>query len=160
MHHAGPRFHLDGVAIQPTPLQDPFDVWLGGIAPSELRRVGRLGDGWLPSFITPEDAAAARPAVEKAAAAAGRRIDPEHWGALVICSKDGLPERFRAALAERRPDVDPTSLVPDSIEGVRSLLEGFIAHGFSKLVVVPAGDVADWTTEVARLGDALLDLQT
>jgi alkanesulfonate monooxygenase SsuD/methylene tetrahydromethanopterin reductase-like flavin-dependent oxidoreductase (luciferase family) len=147
------------VAIQPTPLQDPFDVWLGGIAPSELRRVGRLGDGWLPSFVTPEDAAAARPAVEEAASAAGRRIDPEHWGALVLYSKDGLPERFRAALAKRRPDVDPTSVVPDSVEGVRALLEGFIAHGFSKLVVVPAGDVADWPAEVSLLGDALLDLQ-
>ena len=31
---AGPGHHLD--------------VWLGGAAPSELRRVGRLADGWLP----------------------------------------------------------------------------------------------------------------
>ena len=42
---------------------DVVDVWLGGIAPSELRRVGRLADGWLPSFVTPDDAARGREAV-------------------------------------------------------------------------------------------------
>src|SRR5207253_2652421 len=83
---------LDGVCIAPTPVQDPYDVWLGGIAPSELRRVGRLGDGWLPSFVSPDDAAAARPAVEEAAAAAGRHLDDEHWGALVLYAPDGVPD--------------------------------------------------------------------
>jgi probable F420-dependent oxidoreductase len=160
VHHDGPRFHLDGVTVLPRPVQDPFEVWLGGIAPSELRRVGRLGDGWLPSFVTPEDAAAARPAVEEAAAGAGRSIDPEHWGALVLYAKDGVPERFRQALATRRPDVDPAKVLPGSIEGLRTVVEGFIAHGFSKLVVVPVGEPADWTAEVATLADALLELQT
>jgi probable F420-dependent oxidoreductase len=159
VHHDGPRFHLDGVMVHPTPLQDPYDVWLGGIAPSELRRVGRLGDGWLPSFVTPEDAAAARPAVEEAAAAAGRAIDPEHWGALVLYAEGGMPDRFRAALAERRPDVSPSAVMPETIDGLRATLEGFIANGFSKLVVVPVAEADDWTTEVDRLADALLDLQ-
>ena len=160
VHHDGPRFPLDGVVVQPTPVQVPFDVWLGGIAPSELRRVGRLGDGWLPSFVTPEEAAAARPAVEEAATAAGRRIDPEHWGALVLHAPGGVPERFVAALAERRPGLDVTTVVPDTVEKLRDTLEGFVAHGFTKLVVVPAGEPADWSTEVGALGDALLDLQT
>ena len=153
--HAG-RYPLDGVAIEVTPAQDPFDVWLGGIAPSELRRVGRLGDGWLPSFVTPEDAAAARPAVEAAAAEAGRSIDPEHWGALVLYSPDGIPERFRAGLAKRRPDVDVERVVPTTVESLRSTCEGFVAHGFSKLVVVPTGERYD----LDALGEALLDLQT
>ena len=36
--HDGPRFHYDGVVVQPAPKR--MDVWLGGNAPSELRRVG------------------------------------------------------------------------------------------------------------------------
>src|SRR5690606_29518864 len=147
----GPRYRLDGVAIQPTPLQDPLDVWLGGIAPSELRRVGRLGDGWLPSFVTAEDAAAARPVVEEAAAAAGRRSDPGHWGALVLYAPGGLPDRFRKALEVRRPGLDPTTVVPGTIDGVRALLESFVEHGFSKLVVVPATDVDDLPGTVSAL---------
>lgn len=159
VHHDGPRFPLDGVAIGPTPVQDPFDVWLGGIAPSELRRVGRLGDGWLPSFITPDDAAAARPAVEAAAAAAGRAIDDEHWGALVLYARDGIPERLRIGLAQRRPDLDPATVLPRSLADVRGMLEKFIGHGFTKLVVVPLTEPEDWTAEIDALADALLDLQ-
>ena len=56
----GERFHYDGLRVQPKPKQQPLEVWLGGIAPSELKRVGRLADGWLPSFLTPADVAAAR----------------------------------------------------------------------------------------------------
>src|SRR3954467_5868475 len=49
--HDGERFHYEGLKVRPQPKR--LDVWLGGIAPSELRRVGRSADGWLPSFITP-----------------------------------------------------------------------------------------------------------
>src|SRR5690606_16241421 len=50
------RFHrYEGARVGPTPTQDHLDVWLGGRARSELRRCGRLGDGWLPSFCTPDD---------------------------------------------------------------------------------------------------------
>ncbi|MCP4227855.1 MAG: LLM class flavin-dependent oxidoreductase, partial [Actinomycetia bacterium] len=56
--HDGPRFHYEGLKVEPKPEQDKIDVWLGGAAPAELRRVGRLSDGWLPSFCTPAMAAA------------------------------------------------------------------------------------------------------
>jgi probable F420-dependent oxidoreductase len=158
--HHGPRFHLDGVAVGPTPVQDPLEVWLGGLAPSELRRVGRLGDGWLPSFCTPDDAAERRPTVEEAAAGAGREIDPEHWGALVVYATDGLPDRLAAAVARRRPDLDPASLVPGSVEALRETCEAFVARGFSKLVVLPATEPADWPAELTHLAGALLPLQT
>ena len=62
--HDGARFHYDGLRVLPKPRQHHVDVWLGGIAPSELRRVGRLGDGWLPSFVTPDDAARGREVIE------------------------------------------------------------------------------------------------
>src|SRR5262245_24094800 len=81
--HDGPRFRFEGVRVLPKPAQRPPDVWLGGIAPSELRRVGRLGDGWLPSFVTPAEAAAGRVIVEQAATEHERVIDPEHFGVLV-----------------------------------------------------------------------------
>ena len=159
VHHDGPRFHLDGVFVEPTPVQEPYDVWLGGIAPSELRRVGRLGDGWLPSFITPDDAAAARPVVEAAATAAGRHIDDEHWGALILYAPGGVPDRLREGLAKRRPDVDITTVVPESLDGLRSTLEAFVARSFSKFVVVPVIDPDDWPKAIDTIGDAVLELQ-
>ncbi len=53
--HDGEYFHLEGMRVVPKPVQQPLEVWLGGIAPSELKRVGRLADGWLPSFATVDE---------------------------------------------------------------------------------------------------------
>ncbi len=162
--HHGERFHLEGVRVRPRPMQDPPDVWLGGIAPSELRRVGRLGDGWLPSFVTPGDVAAARVVVEQAAAAHDRAIDPEHFGALVPYSLDGnLPAEALAAIARRRPDLDdPTALVPVGWPAVRKTLEAFCAEGFSKFVVLPYSEPVGtaWDDHLAEAAAELLPLQT
>ncbi|MFW9966801.1 MAG: LLM class F420-dependent oxidoreductase [Candidatus Thorarchaeota archaeon] len=57
------KYHsLDGVGIDPLPVQRPIPIWLGGYADAVLRRVARIGDGWLAHITTPESAA---PMVEK-----------------------------------------------------------------------------------------------
>lgn len=157
--HEGARFVLHDVSLRPKPLQQPPDVWLGGRAPSELRRVGRLGDGWLPSFCLPEEVAAARSEVEQAASAAGRMIDPEHWGALVLYSPGPLPEAFARALRARRDGRDPGAVVPIGADALRARLSEFVDHGFSKLVVVPVGQEAPAAAGLPALAEAVLDLQ-
>ena len=160
VHHAGHYFRVEGVSLRPKPVQTSPDVWLGGRAPSELRRVGRLGDGWLPSFCTPAEAEEGRAVVEKAAADAGRSIDPEHWGALVVHTDGALPGRLARALSARRPGTDPATLVGQGLEGLRRLMEGFVARGFTKLVVVPAQPGGTSPDAVARLAEAVLSLQS
>jgi probable F420-dependent oxidoreductase len=158
--HDGPRFHYDGLRVLPTPVQSPFDVWLGGLAPSELRRVGRLGDGWLPSFCTPGDVVAGRVVVERAAYEAGRTIDPEHWGALVVYGRSALPGPLLERVALRRPDVDPAELFPVGLDAVRATLARFIDVGFSKFVLVPAEEPGSWDAELEAVTEAVLPLQT
>jgi probable F420-dependent oxidoreductase len=150
--HDGRFFRYEGVRVRPKPVQQPLEVWLGGRAPSELRRVGRLGDGWLPSFCTPADAAAGRAAVERAAEEAGRAIDPEHWGALVAYVPGGpLPERLVSVVASRQPGIDPSDVVPSGHAALREQLARFVDVGFSKFVVVPAVDPTSWTDELDAL---------
>ena len=60
--------------------------------PSELRRVGRLADGWLPSFVTPDDAARGREVIEAALAEHDRTIDADHYGALISYSSGPVPQ--------------------------------------------------------------------
>lgn len=159
--HAGAHFTYIGLTVGPKPIQQPPDVWMGGAAPSELRRVGRLGDGWLPSFCTPDDAAAGRPTVEAAADQAGRAIDVEHFGALVIyVPGDEVPAPLAAIVAHRRPGLDPLEVVPAGHKRLRAQLEAFIERGFTKLVVVPAGDPASWADELEALAETVLPLQT
>lgn len=158
--HDGPRFHYSGVGIGIRPVQQPPDVWLGGRAPGELRRVGRLADGWLPSFTTPAEAAAGRELVVEAATAAGRTIDPEHWGALVAYAHTEVPPAIAELVAKRLPGADPADIVPVGHNALRKVLEGFIAEGFTKLVPVPFGSAVDeWEQELTALAHATLDLQ-
>lgn len=148
---------VDGLDVRPKP--GPMDVWLGGRAPSELRRVGRLGDGWLPSFTTPADAVAGRAVVEAAAAEHGRSIDPEHWGVLIPYSDGGLPEVVAAAVRKRRPDTDPADVVPAKVR-LRRHVEEFVEVGFSKFVLVPVVEPDSWDDELGAVADSVLSLQT
>ncbi len=160
--HDGPRFHYEGLKVLPKPHQNPPEVWLGGIAPSELKRVGRLADGWLPSFVTPADCEVGRAAVEAAAAEHGRTIDPEHYGALIPYAMGEVPEPVLANLKARRPDLDPTTLVPVGFDAVARAVQGFVDVGFSKFVVLPIVEPngGDLTGHLAELADVVLPLQT
>ena len=46
--------HIDAAGINPLPVQRPIPIWFGG-SPSEqiLRRIARLGDGWMPQTPDP-----------------------------------------------------------------------------------------------------------
>jgi probable F420-dependent oxidoreductase len=158
--HDGPRFHYEGLRVLPKPLQRPPDVWMGGKAPSELRRLGRLADGWLASFSTPADCAAARPLIEAAAADAGRAIDPEHFGSMVFYTDGPIPEPLAAIAAARNPGAAPEDLVAVGLDGLRRRVEEFVAVGFTKLVLTPIGSPTDWRAELEPLADAVLPLQT
>ena len=160
--HDGPRFHYEGLKVLPKPHQSPPDVWLGGIAKSELRRVGRMGDGWLPSFVTPADAEAGRVAVEAAATEAGRAIDPEHYGALIPYAMGEVPEAVLSGLRARRPDLDPSTLVPVGFDALAKAVQGFVDVGFSKFVVLPIVEPSggDKPAHLAELADVVLPLQT
>lgn len=161
--HRGRHFVFEGVRVEPKPVQRPPEVWLGGRADSELRRAGRLADGWLPSFITPTEAAAGWARILDVADEHGRRIDPEHFGVLVPFSLGEPPARLVAALAARRPGIDPRDLVPAGSAGLRRTIEAFTRVGASKFVVLPLEDpdsLGQWADALAETAEAVLDLQT
>jgi probable F420-dependent oxidoreductase len=157
--HDGERFHYQDLQVLPKPVQSPPDVWLGGIAPAELRRVGRLADGWLPSFLTPGEAGERRAAIDQAAADAGRKIDPEHFGALVFYARRAVPDRLQQMIASRRPGLDPSELVPVGWAAVGSMIEAFIEEGFSKFVLVAVEEPERWEDELAEAAQEILPRQ-
>lgn len=160
VEHDGDHFHVHGFRLGVLPAQEVLEVWLGGVAPSELRRVGRQSDGWLPSFISPDEAASSRRVVERIADEAGRTIDPEHFGALVTYTFGEIPDRFRAFLETRKPGVDPASIVASGISGIREILKRFVDNGFSKFVLAPIAPLPDTRAELEMLAAEVLPLQT
>lgn len=160
----GDFYNYDNLRVQPKPLQQPPEVWLGGIAESELKRVGRLADGWLPSFITPGEAAEGWAKATQVAHEHDREIDPEHFGVLIPYVIGEPPAGLIAGLKARRPDLERIEdLVPTSWQTLTELIEKFVAVGASKFVVIPSAEPASVTEWNAHLEDAathLLPLQT
>lgn len=159
--HHGERFDYDDVVVLPRPQR--MDVWLGGYAPSELRRIGRVADGWLPSFVTPADAAAGRAVIEQVCADHDREIEDDHYGVLIPYANGPVPDRLLALLARRRPDVaDPSHLVPSNWAELTALIERFVEIGTSKFVVLPVSEPMDadgWVSHLTEAADVLLPLE-
>ena len=158
--HEGTAGSFPATELWPLPVQQPFDVWLGGMARSSLVRCGRIADGWLPSLCTPEEAAAGQRVILEAADAAERTISPEHFGANVVYTHDELDDRTVAALAVRSRGRDPRTLVPTGLDALRERLEAFIDVGFSKFVVRPVAPPTSWRAELEDLFGAVGGLQT
>jgi probable F420-dependent oxidoreductase len=57
------RWHdIRDAGLKPLPVQRPIPIWFGGHVDATLRRIARMGDGWLPNF---RSADAAQPALDK-----------------------------------------------------------------------------------------------
>src|SRR5438876_498017 len=108
--HDGEFWKLERVTVLPKPAQQPMPLWIGGNSEAAMRRAGRLGDGWIPSFITPEQF---RAGVEKTcafAAEARREVPGDHFGALVNFWLDDDPARARATAAPPAAPVRSTTI--------------------------------------------------
>jgi probable F420-dependent oxidoreductase len=155
---AGEFFQVERATVAPVPPK-PLDIWLGGSAPAGLRRVGRYADGWLGSFLTPDEAGAARAAIQAAAADAGRQLDADHYGISLAVGRDGLPSELTAAVAARRPDADPATLAAASWPQARAMIEAYVQAGLSKFVIRPAGPVPSVTQFIDEFRQHMLPLQ-
>ncbi|GIX49217.1 MAG: LLM class F420-dependent oxidoreductase [Candidatus Tectimicrobiota bacterium] len=93
--YRGPYHVIDNAGLNPLPIQRPIPIWFGGVAEPVLRRMARLGDGWLPAGRPPDARMQAR--LERLRGylrEAGR--DPAHFGIDPWISIAGLaPDAWR-----------------------------------------------------------------
>lgn len=153
---------FDALPLEPRPLQQPLEVWLGGKGPLALERVARAADGWLTSVIKPEEAHLARATIEQRAAEFGRHIDPEHFGISIPVARHAPPESAIGALRARRDDKDLTDIVAVGTAQLRGLVTAHLDAGLSKFVLRPSNALendADWRADLEWMAEAVLDLQ-
>ena len=107
------RWNFDDLRFSPKPVQQPhIPIWVGGASPGAIRRAARMGDGWHPSGVSPEDYATLKAEITELAQAAGRNADNMVWSARVEVEATPGPSSQRAASRPRIPghDLEQTAL--------------------------------------------------
>jgi probable F420-dependent oxidoreductase len=102
------RFHrIDRAGILPRPVQQPIPVWMGSRAGEVvLRRVGRLGDGWIANLRVGQGFEEGLAVVRDAADRAGRTVGVQ----ATIAHTTGLDEMRRQRDVLRQLGVDYCSV--------------------------------------------------
>ena len=137
--HHGRFFDLDEAVILPAP-DPPVPIVVGGRSDAAVRRAGRLGDGWIGIWVSPQRFAAATAVVAEEADVSGRgNVDWRHgmtvWcgfaddravaRALLATAMQGvyqLPfERFERYSPYGRPEQVAEFLIPYVEAGCRDL---------------------------------------
>jgi probable F420-dependent oxidoreductase len=160
IHAPGDPF--DGIAVAPTPLQQPLEIWFGGSGPNALQRVGRSADGWLTAALAPDAAGAGRRAIEAHAAACGRSIDPDHFGISLPFTRGRLPAAAAAQLLARAAahgDPAVADIAPVGAAQLQDVIGRHIDQGLSKFVLRAVGG-EDAMETLAWLAGVVLPLQT
>lgn len=107
---AGKAFRFPETTLVPPSLQpDGPPIWCGGRAPAALRRMGRMGDGWVSYVVTPERYRAGLETIAQEAARSRRKIGRFGTGHLLFTRIDDSLEAsldIAAAHLSRRYAMD------------------------------------------------------
>ncbi|HUG38298.1 MAG TPA: TIGR03619 family F420-dependent LLM class oxidoreductase [Candidatus Limnocylindrales bacterium] len=158
----GDFYKLDRVTIFPKPWQSPPPIWIGGKSDAAVRRTARLGDGWMPSFITPEEFKAGVERVGELARAEGREVPEDHFGTLINFCLADTPD---AAIAMAEPyvprgRVDEATFRRCTAFGDASVLatriEEYVKGGASKFILRPLCPPGAMLDQFARLAEEIV----
>ncbi len=158
--HDGEFHQFTDAAIAPIPVQEPLELWLAGQVPSALDRCARLGDGWMPGLVDPATAVEMREQLEVAAQAAGRSMDPEHYGINLFYASEPIPPAIAEQMSARRGGRDIAGVTPIGWDALRERANEWVEAGFSKFLLRPLVPPHDWNAELEALAEEILPLTT
>lgn len=161
VNHESEFQRVDAAGISPKPVKGDIPLWIGGRTEPAFRRTGVLGDGWLPTQVTPEDCAKGIGRIKSYAAEAGRAVEEDHYGVqlgVYIVEKGAVPleivERF---LLRRRTDVGPEALnLLGTQDQIISRMREYIDAGADKFVFNLACPVEEVPTQLSMLAAAVV----
>jgi len=138
----GVHYHLSGASISPKPVQPDLPMWIGGSSEAAIRRTARFGTGWQAGAETPAQVEPVIAGIRATAAAEGRVIDDDHYGAGIPFhfgrpDDPGLDRLFEAY--RKRTGRDPLRYFAiGDAEAIVERVAAYVAAGVSKFILRPA----------------------
>ncbi len=164
----GRFYRLPGVRLDPPPAQPGGPpIWVGGRSRAARRRAARLGDGWFPYLVDPEQYRAGREEVEAYRAEAGRD-GPFTWALLLFIRCDDDPAEARRIAVERlsRMYARPFDGLVDRYcaygppEACAERIRQFQAAGVEYFVLSPVAPPEELLPQAVRYATEVLPLLT
>jgi alkanesulfonate monooxygenase SsuD/methylene tetrahydromethanopterin reductase-like flavin-dependent oxidoreductase (luciferase family) len=123
-------------------VQPDLPMWIGGSSEAAIRRTGRLGTGWQAGAETPDQVIPIVAGIRAAAAAEGRTIDDDHYGAGIPFrfgrpNDPGLDRLFDAYRKRTGRDPSRYFAIGDA-EAIVARVAAYVAAGVSKFILRPA----------------------
>jgi len=152
---AGVHYRLSGASISPKPVQPDLPVWIGGSSEAAIRRTARFGTGWQAGAETPDQVGPVIAGIRIAAAAEGRAIDDDHYGAGIPFrfgrpDDPGLDRLFEAY--RKRTGRDPLRYFAiGDAEAILDRIAAYVTAGVSKFILRPAARGDDEMLAQTRL---------
>lgn len=160
--HEG-RFHrFENVTIEPRPVGGPLDVWIGGNSDLALKRVARYGDGWMPSFVTPEEFREGMRKLAGFTKETGRTIDDDEAGVLILAhvSDDASAARRMADRHLARAPIPEKAFRERSAIGtvteVRERVQAYVDAGCQKFVLFPVAGGDELLAQTDAIGTQII----
>ena len=137
----GKHFQLSEASIAPKPVQQPLPLWVGGSAPQAVERTAKWGTGWQAGIESPEEVQPVIRAIKARAAALGRPIDEDHYGAGFAFRFGSVDEpivtRYSEFLTQRLGKPADGFLAVGGVEDIMALLQRFRDAGVHKFILRP-----------------------
>ncbi len=162
----GRFFSFEGITIEPSPVQPGGPpLWVGGRSPAAQRRAGRLGDGWMPIWVSAERLTAGLAEVRRHAEEAGR--DPNGIAGAVMCpaltGEDARP-RLAAHLEQRygmrvEPHLVDRYCIAGSPDECAARVRDYVEAGAEHVILNLGCAAGDEFLEQAELLPSLLKVE-
>ena len=160
--HHGRFYQFDDVTIEPRPAGGPLDIWIGGRTDAALRRAARYGDGWFPSFVSPEEFRTGLQTLVAHGRERGRTIDPREAGAVLLTrvtdDRAGADTLLQVAAASFKL---PAAAMAErcaigTLEQCTARIQAFVDAGCTKFVLFPLTPPDELVAQIELYGRQLI----
>jgi probable F420-dependent oxidoreductase len=156
--HHGRFYSFEDVTIEPRPVGGALDIWIGGRTTAALRRTAQYGDGWFPSFISPEQFSDGMQRVTAMAHEQGRTIDAGEAGVVLLAhvtddrrEADAVTQQVAMAL-NAPPEAMASRAAIGSADECVERLNAYVAAGCTKFVLFPLGAAEQLVPQIEAYG--------
>ncbi len=160
--HQGKYYKFEDVTIEPRPAKGRLDIWIGGRTLPALRRVAKYGDGWFPSFVTPDEFKAGMQHLVTYGAQRGRSIDPHEAGVVILTYVDHDRRRAQAvaelvaASFQLPADAMAARCAIGTTEECVEKIQTYVEAGCSKYVLFPIAPPDELVAQIELYGKEIV----